>query len=233
MKLNPTRLAHEEYDVVLQAEVVPDSDGVATSAERLEGLLTTSRKQAIHSLREGAMLRLQLIETCLEAIVQSAHAIYMCLEGGGKVLFFGNGGSAADAQHLAAEFVGRFVQDRLPLAGIALTTDTSALTAIGNDYGFEHVYSRQVRALGRVGDVALGISTSGQSGNVLAGIESARERGLITIGLTGGDGGRLAPIVDIPIVIPSTSTARIQECHMAIGHILCELVDARLLGEPA
>jgi D-sedoheptulose 7-phosphate isomerase len=218
---------------MLEPEVASDSGRVPVAAGNQQSMFASSREQAIHSLRDGAMLRLRLIETCLEAIVQSTNAICMCLEDGGKVLFFGNGGSAADAQHLAAEFVGRFVRDRLPLAGIALTTDTSALTAIGNDYGFEHIYSRQVQALGRLGDVALGISTSGQSGNVLAGIEAARERGLKTIGLTGANGGRLASIVDIPIIVPSTSTARIQECHMAIGHILCELVDARLIGEPA
>jgi D-sedoheptulose 7-phosphate isomerase len=129
--------------------------------------------------------------------------------------------------------VGRFGKDRLPLAAIALTTDSSALTAIGNDYGFEQVFARQIRALGRRGDVAMAISTSGRSQNVILGVEAAREAGLATIALTGGDGGKLAPIVDIAIVVPSTTTARIQECHITIGHVLCEYVDRELLGKDA
>jgi D-sedoheptulose 7-phosphate isomerase len=145
---------------------------------------------------------------------------------GGKVLFFGNGGSAADAQHLAAEFVGRFVRERAGLPAIALTTDSSILTAVGNDYGFEQVFARQIHALGRPGDVAVAISTSGNSANVLEGVKEARKRKLKTIGLTGKDGCALAQQSDVAITIPSTSTARIQECHIAIGHLFCELVDA-------
>lgn len=147
------------------------------------------------------------------------------LRAGGKLIFFGNGGSAADAQHLAAELTGHFVRERAPLSAVALSTDTSALTAIGNDYGFEHVFERQIRALGRRGDLCIAISTSGNSPNVLRAVEAARELGIAVVGLTGRGGGSLARVSDIPIVIPSDSTARVQECHITIGHILCEYVD--------
>ena len=149
---------------------------------------------------------------------------------GGKLIFFGNGGSAADAQHLAAEFTGHFVRERQPVAALALSTDTSALTAIGNDYGFEHVFERQIRALGRKGDVCIAISTSGNSPNVLRAAGAAREIGMCVVALTGRGGGRLAEIADIALVVPSDSTARIQECHITIGHILCEFVDEELIG---
>lgn len=178
------------------------------------------------SMREGADLRLRVARDCGSAIERAARAIVACLQSGGKLLFFGNGGSAADAQHLAAEFVGRFVKERQALPAIALTTDSSILTAIGNDYGFERAFSRQVEALGRKGDVAIGISTSGDSPNVLLAIKAARENGLITIGLAGKTGGQLGRCCDIPIVVPGQNTARIQECHIAIGHILCELAEA-------
>ncbi len=181
-----------------------------------------------NSLREGAELRTSLIGSCSELITQSALLMRSCLAAGGKLLFFGNGGSAADAQHLAAEFVGRFVKERAGLPAIALTTDTSILTAVGNDYGFEQVFARQVQALGRPGDVAVGISTSGNSANVMAAMEVARAKGLKTIGLLGKDGGALARLVDIAIVVEASNTARIQECHIAIGHIFCELVEADL-----
>ncbi len=151
--------------------------------------------------------------------------------GGHKLLLFGNGGSAADAQHIAAELVGRFLGERRALPAIALTTDTSALTAIANDYGYDEVFARQVRALGRAGDVALGISTSGKSPSVLRAIEAARSLGLKTIGLTGGDGGKLVELVDVSLrVSASTLSCRIQETHILVGHVLCELVDRRLFG---
>ena len=151
---------------------------------------------------------------------------------GRKLLLFGNGGSAADAQHLAAELVGRFQRERRPLPAIALTTDTSALTAIANDYGYDQVFARQVRALGARGDVALAISTSGRSPSVLHAVEACRALGIETIGLTGGDGGTLAGLVDLCLrVSASTHAARIQETHILIGHVLCELVDRRLFGE--
>ncbi len=189
------------------------------------------REQVIRSLREGAELHLQLIEECSDAAIQAAAAIEKCFQLGKKVLLFGNGGSAADAQHIAAELMGRFTRDRAPLSALALTTDTSALTAIGNDYGFEQIFARQIRALGRPGDVAVAISTSGRSPNVLAGVEAAREQGLMSIALTGGDGGVLARSVDIPIIVPPVGTARIQECHITIGHILCEIIENLLFSE--
>ena len=151
---------------------------------------------------------------------------------GHKVLLFGNGGSAADAQHIAAEWTGRFLRERRPMAAIALTTDTSALTAIGNDYGYDEVFARQVRALGARGDVAIAISTSGKSPNVLRAVEAARALDMRVIGLTGGDGGTLAGAVDVSLrVSASTLSPRIQETHILIGHVICELVDRRLFGD--
>jgi phosphoheptose isomerase len=179
-------------------------------------------------LRESSELKKHLANEQAEAIGRAAQAIAVALSKGNKVMLFGNGGSAADAQHIAAEFVCRFQQDRRPLPALALTTDTSVLTAIGNDYGFEQVFARQVQALGKPGDVVIAISTSGRSINVLAGVRAAKEIGLTTIGLTGGDGGELARLVDIPIVVPSKDTARIQECHITIGHLLCEAVETAL-----
>ncbi|MGB8601880.1 MAG: SIS domain-containing protein, partial [Rhizomicrobium sp.] len=143
-------------------------------------------------------------------------------------LFFGNGGSAADAQHLATELVVRYRKNRPSLAAIALTTDTSALTAIGNDYGFEDLFSRQVEGLGRKGDVAIGISTSGNSPNVLKALKLARDMGLVTVGFGGGTGGKLPDVCDISLIVPSPVTARIQECHILIGHMLCGAVEAEM-----
>jgi D-sedoheptulose 7-phosphate isomerase len=161
-------------------------------------------------------------------VIRVARVIERCLRAGGKVMFCGNGGSAADAQHLAAELMGRFLADRAPLASVALTVDTSALTAIGNDYGFENVFARQVRGLGRPGDVLVGISTSGSSANVVAAFEAAHEIGIETIALTGGGGGKMALIARHLINAPSLSTPRIQELHIAIGHTICELVEDAL-----
>lgn len=144
---------------------------------------------------------------------------------GGQILLFGNGGSAADAQHLAGELVSRFLVERRALAAVALTTDTSILTAIGNDYGFDRVFARQVEALGRPGDVAVDISTSGRSPNVLAGIDAARALGLATVGFTGAGGEGLAERVDVCFRVPSRHTPRIQECHLAAGHAVCEIVE--------
>jgi D-sedoheptulose 7-phosphate isomerase len=146
----------------------------------------------------------------------------------GKVLFCGNGGSAADAQHLAAELVGRLVRDRRALPGLALSTDSSALTCIGNDFGFDEVFARQVEGLGRAGDVLIAISTSGNSPNVVRAVEVAKPMGIYTIGLLGRDGGKLAPLVDLPIVVPSDETARIQEAHIFLGHVMCALIEKEL-----
>lgn len=147
---------------------------------------------------------------------------------GGKILFFGNGGSAADAQHLATELVVRFERGRAALAAIALTTDSSALTAIGNDLGFEALFARQVEALGRAGDLAIGLSTSGRSPNVIAGLRAARAGGLAAAALTGGDGGDLVGLADPLLIVPSRETARIQEMHITIGHALCAALEAAL-----
>ncbi len=150
------------------------------------------------------------------------------LASGGKLLFFGNGGSAADAQHLATELTVRFIKDRPPLAAIALTTDTSSLTAIGNDFGFDYLFSRQIDALGSAGDVAIGISTSGNSPNVLNGLHAARAKNLITVGLSGREGGKMHEYCDILLVVPSETTARIQEMHITIGHMLCGALEQKL-----
>ncbi len=182
-------------------------------------------QEALKSFRTGTDLRNQVAQDCGENIVDAAALITHCLRSGGKLLFFGNGGSAADAQHLAAEFVGRFQIERHPLPAMALTTDSSILTAVGNDYGFDQIFTRQVQALGRPGDVAIGISTSGNSPNVTSAIKQAAKQDLKTIGLAGKDGGSLAKAVDVSIVVASTNVARVQECHITIGHILCELVE--------
>lgn len=166
-----------------------------------------------------------------EHVATAAGMIADALAAGKKVLLFGNGGSAADAQHIAAELVGRFERERRPLPAIALTTDTSALTAIANDYGYEEVFARQVRGLGAAGDVAVAISTSGNSPSVLRAVDAAAAIGMRTIGMTGGTGGELAKHVHLSLCVEGTSdTARIQETHITIGHVLCALVDRRLGG---
>ena len=166
-----------------------------------------------------------------DRIAQTAERIANGLRNGKKVLLFGNGGSAADAQHLAAEMVGRFGPDRSPLAGISLSTDTSILTALGNDYGYEKIFSRQIEALGNPGDIAVAISTSGNSPNILAAIDAARSKGLFTVGFTGETGGKMKDGVDVLFRVPSRNTPRIQETHLLLGHILCDLVDRELFPE--
>ena len=147
---------------------------------------------------------------------------------GNKILFFGNGGSAADAQHLATELAVRYVKDRDPIAALALTTDTSALTAIGNDMGFDALFARQIDALGKPGDIAIGISTSGNSANVLNSLKKAREKKLVTVGLTGNGGGKMKELCDILLVVPSGTTARIQEMHITLGQMLCGALERKL-----
>jgi D-sedoheptulose 7-phosphate isomerase len=171
-----------------------------------------------------------LADEPVQALVCAAGAIAEALRGGRKVLLFGNGGSAADAQHLAAELVGRFRMERPALPAVALGTNTSSVTAIGNDYDFEQVFARQVEALGTSGDVAVAISTSGRSPNVIRGVEVARRRQLVTVALTGGDGGELAGLVDHCMLVPSDVTARIQESHILLGHLVCELVERALFA---
>lgn len=150
------------------------------------------------------------------------------IENGGKIMFFGNGGSAADAQHLATELSVRFIKDRKPIASIALTTDTSALTAGGNDLGFDHIFARQVEALGKADDVVIGISTSGNSANVLEALKTAKDMNIKTIGLSGRDGGKMHDLCDSLIIVPSDTTARIQEMHITIGHLLCGALEQKL-----
>jgi D-sedoheptulose 7-phosphate isomerase len=163
-----------------------------------------------------------------EVVLRVGQAMTDCLRAGGKVLVFGNGGSAADAQHLAGELVGRYLVDRRALPAIALVTDPSILTAVGNDLGFENIFKRQVEALGRPGDVAVAISTSGRSKNVLLAVEAAKARGLVTVGLTGGGGGELARLVDHLVDVPSPETPRIQEVHGLVVHLLCQIVEEAL-----
>src|SRR4051795_13359168 len=165
-----------------------------------------------------------------EQLEQIAVAIASSYRGGGKLILFGNGGSAADAQHIAAEFVGRFQLERDPLPALALSVNASAVTAIANDYGYEEVFARQLRGLGSAGDVALGISTSGRSANVNGALSAARAMGMATIGLTGGGGGDMRPLCDHCIVVPAEDTPRIQEGHILVAHVLCELVESALFA---
>ncbi len=162
----------------------------------------------------------------LDTIVKTAEVMLDCIRNGSKILFCGNGGSASDAVHLAAELIGKFEKVRKPIAGIALNTDMSALTAISNDFGYDYIFERQVEALLKPGDVLVGISCSGNSESVLRAVKKARELGGITVGMTGHGGGKLKDMADIAIVVPSDRTARIQESHITIGHILCEIVEA-------
>lgn len=160
-----------------------------------------------------------------QPISEVCNAVVDCLKKGNKILLFGNGGSAGDAQHIAAEFTGRFLKERRSLPAIALTTDTSALTAIGNDYGFDRIFERQADGLAVKGDILFGISTSGNSSNVLKAFELGKERGCINIGLSGRDGGKMNELCDFNITVPSNITANIQEMHILIGHIICTAVD--------
>jgi len=181
-------------------------------------------------LKEGADLRLQMVETMTRDILDAAQAIAHAFKTGRKILLFGNGGSAADCQHIAAEFMNRFLIERPPLPAIALTTDTSILTSISNDYAFDEVFSKQIKALGKKGDIAIGISTSGNSANVIKGFRVAKKVGMVTIALT-GEGGKIASNADIALAVPSKSIPRIQEAHIAIGHILCDLTDTFLFRQ--
>ena len=181
-------------------------------------------------IQESIQTKQQVLEspTIIAAIEESIQRISACFQAGGKVLFCGNGGSAADAQHLAAEFSGRFYQDRDALPAEALHTNTSYLTAVANDYSYEVIYARLIQGIGQKGDVLVGLSTSGNSKNIIRAFETARNKGMLTIGLTGAGGGAMAQLSDILIPIPSQDTPRIQEAHMLIGHIICERVEAQL-----
>jgi D-sedoheptulose 7-phosphate isomerase len=181
---------------------------------------------------ESARVKRAMAEQSADAIARAAEIVAESLRAGGRVLLFGNGGSASDAQHIAGEFCGRLSRERPALSATALTANTSDLTALGNDYGFERVFARLVEAHGRAGDVAIAISTSGNSPNVLAAVATARERGLRTIAFSGRGGGKLAGAVELALVVPSDDTQRIQESHIAVGHALAELVDDALFPRP-
>ena len=184
-----------------------------------------------HFVSESLRVKSVFFEENKESVGRTAETIAHALKNGKKVLFFGNGGSAADSQHLAAEMVGRFGPDRAPIPAIALTTDTSILTAVGNDYGYEKVFSRQIDALGQPGDAAIGISTSGNSRSVLEALDAARAKGLFTVGFTGETGGKMLGRAEVLFRVPSRVTARIQETHLLLGHIICELIDRELFPE--
>jgi D-sedoheptulose 7-phosphate isomerase len=189
-----------------------------------------SRERVRSYLLETSRTASRTAEACADAIVEAAATVTACVRAGGKLLICGNGGSAGDAQHLATEFVSTLTTDRRrgAIPALALTTDTSLLTAVSNDFGFEGVFARQVEALGREGDVLLGISTSGDSANVLRAFGQAREQGLRTIALTGGSGGRLAPLADVAIAVPSAETSHVQETHIAVGQLIAFLVEDEL-----
>ena len=178
--------------------------------------------------KESAEVKTRFLKENLPQLLDVIKLITHAFESGNKLFFFGNGGSAADAQHLAAEFVNRYVMDRPPLPAIALTTDTSILTSVSNDISFNEIFAKQLRALGKGGDVAIGISTSGNSPNVAKAFEVAKEIGMKTVALTGNDGGVLAKMADISLIVSSASTPRIQETHILIGHLLCEMVEHQL-----
>jgi D-sedoheptulose 7-phosphate isomerase len=189
-------------------------------------LASTSTILGVHLKRHRTLF--DQLESLAPALDDAAKRLAESLRCGGKLMFCGNGGSAADSQHLASEFVGRFVSDRRPLAALALTTDSSALTSIANDYAFNQVFARQVRGLGRSGDVLVALSTSGRSANVQEAVAAAHEAGIVTIGLLGRDGGPVGPLCDVALVVPDEITAHIQEAHIFLGHVLCAAVEAQL-----
>jgi D-sedoheptulose 7-phosphate isomerase len=180
-------------------------------------------------IQNSIAVKQEALEKNIDAMEKTAKACIGCLKSGGTLFFFGNGGSAADSQHVAAEFIGRFQKERRALAAIALTTDTSILTSLANDYHYDIVFSRQLEALGKKGDVAVGISTSGRSKNVIKAFETAKSQGMITVAFTGGDGGPVAAMADIRIIVPSQVTARIQESHSTFFHAICEVVENAFL----
>ncbi|MDP2044035.1 MAG: D-sedoheptulose 7-phosphate isomerase [Candidatus Omnitrophota bacterium] len=182
-------------------------------------------------LLESIQVKEEILRSQVGQIVEIAELMIDCLKKDGKVIVFGNGGSASDSQHIAAELVGRFKKDRSALAGIALTTNTAVLTSLANDYGYDVVFSRQVEAVGKKNDVVLGISTSGKARNVALGIKQAKKMGIKTVALSGGDGGEIVKLADVSLLVPSKVTARIQEAHITIAHIICEMIEQELCQE--
>jgi len=189
------------------------------------------RKIVIRELEESASIKRILAENLPDVIANAAKIVLNVYKAGGKVFLIGNGGSAADAQHIAAEFIGRFKLERMGLPAIALTTNTSTVTALANDYGYDRVFSRQLEALANDKDVLIAITTGGTSPNILKAAEMAHSKGVIVIGLTGATGGKLKDMADLTIMVPSDNTARIQEAHITIGHIICHLVEEGLFNE--
>jgi D-sedoheptulose 7-phosphate isomerase len=183
------------------------------------------------NIERSIELHARLMSECLETIATGADALIAAYQSGHKALFFGNGGSAADAQHLAAEFLGRYLREREPMPAIALHTNSSAVTAIGNDYGYDQVFARQLQALAAPGDVAVAISTSGNSPSVIEAVRCARSMGVLTLGLTGASGGQLRGLVDVLVAVPSEETPRIQECHILIGHAMCDVVERAVMTQ--
>lgn len=186
----------------------------------------------IRTFKESCHLKEVFVNENVVRIVKVVDVITEALKDGKKILLFGNGGSAADAQHLAAEFVNRFIIERPPLPAIALSTDTSVITSISNDYDFSDVFAKQIRAIGKSGDIAWGISTSGSSSNVQKALEAAKKMDMITIALTGKDGGSIGKIADHVLNVSSTSVPRVQEVHITVGHVICQMVDYRLFQRP-
>jgi D-sedoheptulose 7-phosphate isomerase len=182
-------------------------------------------------LLESIQVKEEILRNQIGQIAEIAQLMIDCLKKDGKVIVFGNGGSASDSQHIAAELVGRFKKDRSALAGIALTTNTSVITSLANDYGYDVVFSRQVEALGKKNDVVWGISTSGKAKNVALGIKQAKKMGIKTVAFSGGDGGDIVKLADVSLVVPSKITARIQEAHITIAHIICEMIEQELCQE--
>ncbi|MBI3008391.1 MAG: D-sedoheptulose 7-phosphate isomerase [Candidatus Omnitrophica bacterium] len=183
------------------------------------------KKRIVSIFKESIKVKEEIYKKQSDVISLIASLIIKSLKKGGKVILFGNGGSAADSQHIAGELIGRFKKERAALPAVALTTDTSIITSIANDYGFEGIFARQIEGLGKRGDVAIGISTSGNAQNVIAGIKQAKKMGIKTVAWTGGDGGKIGKLADISFVVPSNDTPRIQESHITCGHILCELIE--------
>jgi D-sedoheptulose 7-phosphate isomerase len=211
-----------EYSSSKIVEAIRGDRRPAAPSQRTHGECITA------SLEEHIGVLQDILSSQSDIIAECANSIYEIFDRGNKVLLCGNGGSAADAQHIAAEFVGRYETERMALPAIALTTDTSALTALANDYDFERIFARQVEALAVEGDCLIAISTSGNSPNVIAAVMTARKKGCTVIGLTGADGKKLASLCDASVLVPSARTARIQEAHITVAHIWCEIVDARI-----
>ncbi len=233
---NPTRTG-ADWPTSSRVEVVGRDTGVASGTgrelrfhDRRPKIAPMTPDDIAWRFQESGEIKLQFARTHADRMVTVADLLSGAVRSGRKILLFGNGGSATDASHIAAEFVGRYERDRMPLPALSLHADGAAMTCIANDYGYADVFARQIDALGCPGDIAIAISTSGRSPNVLKGVEAARRKGLVTVGWTGKDGGPLATLVDHLFIVPSHVTARIQECHITLGHVLCEMVEETLVA---